>query len=118
MNPPLFKQGKLFILDKQFGVTCFDMMSGNKIWDDKNTLTPRGRNPQANFVWLDRDSSDRILALNSEGDLILAEFRPDAYQEIGRRNIIGNTWACPAFAGASVYARSDTDLVGVSLISD
>ncbi len=116
MNPPLFKQGKLFILDKQFGVTCFEMQTGKKLWDDNNTLTPRGRNPQANFVWLDRDNSDRVLALNSEGDLILAEFRADGYSEIGRRNIIGNTWACPAFAGKSVYARSDTELVGVSLL--
>lgn len=116
MNPPLFKRGKLFILDKQFGVTCFEMQTGKKLWDDKNTLTPRGRNPQANFVWLDRDNSDRILALNSEGDLILAEFRPEGYLEIGRRNVIGNTWASPAFAGKSVYARSDTELVGVTLL--
>lgn len=116
MNAPLFKEGKLFILDKQFGVTCFEMNSGKKIWDDKNTLTPRGRNPQANFVWLDRDHSDQVLALNADGELVYAEFHPDGFEELGRHKIIGETWACPAFAGESVYARSDTELVGVSLL--
>lgn len=115
MNPPLFKNGNLFILDKQYGVTCFEMTTGKKRWDDKNQLTPRGRNPQANFVWLDRDDSDRVLALNAEGELVLAEFHPDKYEELGRQKIIGETWACPAFAGESVYARSDTEVVGVSL---
>lgn len=115
MNPPLYKKGRVFILDKQFGVTCFEIRTGKKLWDDKNTLTPRGRNPQANFAWLDQENSDRILALNAVGDLVLADFAPEGYEEIGRKNIIGDTWACPAFAGNSIYARSDTELVGVTL---
>ena len=61
---------------------------------------------------------DRALTLNSEGDLVLARFRPEGYLEQARANIIGPTWAHPAYAGNCVYARSDSELVCVLLPTD
>ena len=58
---------------------------------------------------------DRALVLNSEGDLILARLSPAGYAELARANIIGPTWAHPAYAGGCVYARSDSELVCVEL---
>ena len=40
------------LLDKQYGLTCFELQTGQKLWDDANQTTPRGRNPQATLVWL------------------------------------------------------------------
>ena len=76
----------------------------------------RTRNPHASLVWL--EDSDRAIILNSEGDLILARLNPTGYHEQSRTNIIGFTWAHPAFAGSRVYARSDTELVCVPLLPE
>jgi outer membrane protein assembly factor BamB len=121
MSQPLYRDGHVYLLDKQYGLTCFELQTSKKLWDDDNTMTPRGRNPHASLVWLNDStgaSSDRAIILNSEGDLILARLNPTGYHEQSRTNIIGTTWAHPAFAGSRVYARSDTELVCVPLLPE
>ena len=118
MSQPLYRDGYVYLLDKQYGLTCFELQTGKKIWDDKNTLTPRGRNPQASIVWLNEEgNTDRnhIIALNSEGELILASATPDGFTEHARSTIIDPTWAHPAFVGQRVLARSDKKLVCLRL---
>lgn len=116
MSQPLYRGGHVYLLDKQYGLTCFELSTGKKLWDDKNTMTPRDRNPQASLVWL--GDSDRAIMLNAEGELILARLSPKGYSEQSRTKIIGFTWAHPAFAGIRVYARSDTEIVCVELVSE
>ena len=101
------------MLDRRHGLTCFELATGDKQWDDDNRLTPKGRNPQATLVW--RADDDRAIALNSDGDLILIRLNPDGYVEESRTNIIGRTWAHPAYAGNCVFARSDRELICVLL---
>jgi uncharacterized Ntn-hydrolase superfamily protein/outer membrane protein assembly factor BamB len=113
MSQPLYREGYVYLLDKGHGLTCVEFKTGEKIWDDDNQMTPRGRNPQAAMVWT--GEADRALVLNSDGELILARFSPAGYVEQSRTAIIGSTWAHPAFAGTSVYARSDSELVCVPL---
>jgi outer membrane protein assembly factor BamB len=115
MSQPLYKDGLVYLLDKQYGITCFELATGKKLWDDKNTLTPRGRNPQASLVWL--GNSDRILALNAEGELVLTKCDKSGLSELSRTKIIGPTWAHPAFSGQRVYARSDSKIVCVRLVN-
>lgn len=114
MSQPLARDGYVYLLDKQFGLTCCELKTGRKLWDDDNRMTPKGRNPQASLVWL--GDGDRAIVLNSDGELILARLNPRRYEEQSRTKIIGETWAHPAYAGTSVYARSDTELVCVSLV--
>jgi formylglycine-generating enzyme required for sulfatase activity/outer membrane protein assembly factor BamB len=113
MSQPLYRDGHVYLLDKQHGLTCFALGTGAKVWDDGNRLTPKGRNPQATLVWA--GDGDQALALNSDGDLVLVRLSPAGYQELARANVIGPTWAHPAFAGDCVYARSDEELVCVEL---
>lgn len=115
MMQPLYRGGYAYLLDKRHGLTCFELSSGKKVWDDDNRMTPKGRNPQATLVWL--NDEDRAIALNSDGDLILLRLRPEGYLEESRANIIGRTWAHPAYAGNCVYARSDSEIVCVVLPS-
>lgn len=114
MSQPLVRDGLVYLLDKQYGLTCFELATGKKLWDDGNRLTPRGRNPQASLVWL--GDEDQALALNAEGELVLLRLRRDGYQELGRTRIVGPTWAHPAYAGDRVYARDDERLVCVPLV--
>lgn len=113
MSQPLVREGYVYSIDKRFGLTCFELATGRKLWDAGNRMTPRGRNPQATMVWT--GNQDRVLVLNSEGELILARFNPNGYTELARTGIIGATWAHPAYAGQHVYARDDKELVCVSL---
>jgi outer membrane protein assembly factor BamB len=113
MSQPLYRDGLAFLLDKRHGLTCFELKSGNKLWDDDNRMTPKGRNPQASMVWL--GDGDRAIILNSDGELILARLNREGYQEQSRTNIIGPTWAHPAYMGNRVFARSDSEVVCVEL---
>ncbi len=113
MSQPLYRAGYGYLLDKKHGLTCFQLNTGRKIWDDSNQMTPSGQNPHASLVWL--NDEDRAIILNSDGDLILARLNPKGYQELARANIVGETWAHPAFSGTHVFARSNTQLVSVQL---
>jgi outer membrane protein assembly factor BamB len=113
MSQPLYRDGYVYLLEKQHGLTCFELKSGKKLWDDGNRLTPRSRNPQANLVWL--GDTSRVIALNAEGELILASLSPEGYDEQSRTRILGPTWAHPAFAGRRVVARDDKEIVCVEL---
>ncbi len=112
-NLPLSRDGHVDLLDKQYGLTCFEWPTGKKLWDDANQTTPRGRNPQVSLVWF--GDTDRAIILNEEGELILARLNSEGHREQSRTKIIGSTWAHPAFAGNRDFARSDTELVCVSL---
>ncbi|MEO1999080.1 MAG: PQQ-binding-like beta-propeller repeat protein, partial [Planctomycetaceae bacterium] len=115
MSQPVCRDGYAYLLDKRYGLTCLEIESGRKIWDDKNQMTPRGRNPHASIIQL-RDS-DRVLVLNSDGDLILARLTPQQYTELSRTRIIEETWAHPAFAQRFIFARSDSHIVCRDLLS-
>lgn len=119
MSQPLYRNGLCYLLDKTQGLTCFELQTGKKLWDDGSQMTPRGRNPHASLVWL--GDSDRAIILNEEGNLILARLNKDGYHETSRTPIIAPTetvpiWAAPAFAGDKVFARSDMEIVCVSLV--
>ena len=113
MSQPLLRAGHAYLLDKQYGVSCFELSTGKKLWDDKNQTTPRGRNPQVSLVWI--DGTNQALALNDQGELLLLELTLTGRRELARTRIVGPTWSHPAYSGTSVYARSDTELVRVEL---
>ena len=113
MSQPLYRAGHVYLLDKTFGLTCFELKTGKKLWDDANQMTPKGRDPQASLVWL--NDADRAIILNASGELILARLNPAGYHEQSRTKIIGKTWAHPAFTGRCVFARDGNELVCVEL---
>jgi outer membrane protein assembly factor BamB len=121
MAQPLYRDGLVYTIDKAYGLTCFELATGKKLWDDGNRMTPRGQNPQATLVWL--GESRRAIILNELGDLILARLDRQGYHEQSRTHIIDAKerqpiWAHPAYAGTRVFARSDTELICVELVSD
>ncbi len=119
MSQPLYRDGHAYLLDKHHGLICFELKTGKKVWDDGNRMTPKGRNPHAAMVWL--GDGDRAIILNSDGDLVLARLGPAGYNEQSRAHIIDPTdqqiWAHPAYAGSRAFARSDAEIVCVSLVA-
>ena len=114
MSAPLLREGVLYLLDKTTGLQAVDHVSGRILWSDDNSLTPKDRNPQMSLVWV--DSSKGLAALlNASGELVYVELKPEGFKELARHQIIGKTWAHPAFAGNLILARSDSELVAWQL---
>ncbi|MBM4000932.1 MAG: hypothetical protein FJ297_15575 [Planctomycetes bacterium] len=113
MAQPLYRDGLVYLLDRQHGIVCCELESGRIVWTDQHQLTPANRNPHASIVWA---GEDRLFALNSEGELVLAALSPTGLTELGRTKILGSTWAHPAFCGEIVIARDDERLVGVRIV--
>jgi outer membrane protein assembly factor BamB len=116
MSQPIYREGFVYLLDRENGVVCFELGTGTTRWMDEHRITPAGRNPQASLVWAGSDG--RALALNSVGELVLIRLQPDGFDELGRTSIVGETWAHPAYRGTRVWARDDEKIVCVGLIPD
>lgn len=109
MSAPLFKDGVVYMLDKSRGLQAFELKTGKILWSDGNTLTPKGGNPQMSLVWM-QESASLAALLNADGELVYVTLQPDKHVELARWQIIGKTWAHPAFAGNRIFARSDKEL--------
>lgn len=114
MSQPLYKDGYVYLLTKAQGVICFKLSDGSIQWRDEHQLTPKDRNPQISLVWAD-EKNDIACGLNANGELIFARFTPEKMEEITRHQIVGKTWAHPAFTKDAVFARSDTEIVAWDL---
>ena len=116
MSQPLYRDGFCYLLDRRHGLTCFELKTGKIHWRDDHKLTPKDRNPQASLVWV--GETNRALALNANGELVLCELTPKGYRELARDQVTGKTWAHPAYSGNRVYARSDREIVCLELPSE
>lgn len=117
MSSPLYKDGVVFLLDKNKGLQGIELATGKILWSDANTLTPKDRNPQMSLVWL-RQADGLVALLNASGELVYARLTATGFEELARHQIIGKTWAHPAFVDNRIYARSDTSLVAWRLWKD
>ena len=109
MSAPLYKDGVVYMLDKTRGLQAFELKTGRILWSDDNTLTPKDSNPQMSLVWM-QESTNLAALLNASGELIYVTLKPEKCEELARWQIIGKTWAHPAFAGNRIFARSDKEL--------
>jgi outer membrane protein assembly factor BamB len=110
MSASLFKDGVVYMLDKKRGLQAFELKTGKILWSDDNTLTPKNSNPQMSLVWMD-EAKNLAALLNASGELVYVTLKPEKREELARWQIIGKTWAHPAFAGNRLFARSDKELV-------
>jgi outer membrane protein assembly factor BamB len=110
MSTPLCRAGHVYALDKKDGLKCIELATGKVKWE-KVYATPKEHNPQAALAWI----GERALIFNARGELILAHLSPEGYRQISKASLIGRTWANPAFADRSVFARNDREIVCVAL---
>ncbi len=106
MAQPLYRDKHIYTMDRGFGLTGIELATGKKLWDDENQLTPAGRNPHASIVWI--NDTDRVLALNAKGELVLAKLSPKGYEEQSRTKALnGRVWGHPAVADRFLFAKTD-----------
>lgn len=114
MGQPLYKDGIVYLLDRSDGLFAFELATGKLLWKDNHHFTPKDRNPHISLVWAS-EPQGIAAGLNANGELFFARFNSDEYEELCRHQIIGKTWAHPAFTHNRVYARSDTEIAAWQL---
>ncbi len=118
MAQPLYRDGLVYLIDRSNGLSCFELTTGKRLWNDAkaHTLTPAGRNPQATMVWArDGKRHDRAMVLNANGELLSITLGRKGFKIHSRSQVIGKTWAHPAYSNGHIFARSDREIVCLKL---
>lgn len=100
-STPVLKDGKLYGMFqfKEYGtgaVKCVDVATGETLWS-----APDFGPGNVTLV------GDKLLLLTDYGDLVLADAKPDKYNELARfKAVEGKCWTTPTLANGRIYVRS------------
>lgn len=108
---------------------CLDLNTGDRVWESQK-MTDFARWAAAFAV----QNGDRFFVNNDQGELIIARFTPQGYDEIDRTHLIEPTsnsawgrrgrprssdrvvnWSHPAYADRHIFARNDREILCASL---
>ena len=62
------------------------------------------------MLWSEQDAGD-ALALNAYGELVFINLVKEGYTENRRDQVVGKTWAHPAYSSNRVFSRDDKSVV-------
>jgi outer membrane protein assembly factor BamB len=109
-NCILYK-GYLYGFDGQVNegpLTCLDFKTGQKKWAQDDI--------RAGSLML---ADGKLLIMSSKGDLIVAEAKPESFNELGRVHVLDSStecWTMPVLSGGRVFCRNrGGDLVCLSV---
>lgn len=108
-NSPVHLKGALYGIDGEVGkksaLVCLDGATGDEKW--------RAGNVKNGSLVLTGDA--KLLVLTEDGDLVVAEAKPDAYKELSRAKVLGGRcWVQPVLANGIIYCRNnDGELVAL-----
>jgi outer membrane protein assembly factor BamB len=100
-------------------LVCLDAATGKRLWET-DQVTHLGSGSSIHIT----PNGDSAFLYSDRGDLIRARLTGKGYEELGRFKLLEPTypygarkcaWAAPAYANGCVFARSDEELVCVSL---
>ena len=129
MSTPIIIGDYLYGVGSYGELRGIDATTGERLWQS-DALTPPGRFGTAYIV----RNGDRYFVTNDAGELIIARFTPEGYEEIDRTPLLEPTlhtlggasgrwndrtvlWAHPAFANGHVVARNDREIIRASLVA-
>ncbi len=84
-------------------LTCLDFATGKEMWAQP------GLADYASITAV----NDKLLVHNSNGELILVNANPKKYEELGRTQVCGKTWASPAYADGKLYVKDGANVFAV-----
>ncbi len=103
---PILLDGKLYGLDNIGSagpvthLTCLDAATGKRLWQQP-------RFGKSNLIAAD----GKLFFSTTAGELVVVRATPKAYEEIGRKQILGFTRQAPALADGRLYLRDDKEIV-------
>jgi outer membrane protein assembly factor BamB len=124
MCTPVIRDGYIYGVCSYGQLRCLDAKTGQRIWETQEVTKEKARWANA-FI---TRNGERYFINNDRGELILAEFSPKGYKEIGRTQIIKPTtagggkrelgavnWTLPAYANGHILIRNDEEIIRYSL---
>jgi outer membrane protein assembly factor BamB len=81
-------------------LTCVKADTGERAWQ-------KLRFGKGNFIAAD----GKLFISTVKGELVVARATPKAYEELGRKEVLGFTRQAPALAGGMLYLRDDAEIV-------
>jgi outer membrane protein assembly factor BamB len=86
-------------------LVCVDFESGQQLWSQS------GFSDYVSFTAV----NDKLLVLNSTGELFLIKASPEKYEELGRVQVCGKTWASPAYGNGQIFVKDDGHVTALQL---
>jgi outer membrane protein assembly factor BamB len=106
-----------------------DAKTGHRLWQTFAATVPqedRKVNHGTGFVTRIGDA-DRYFIMSEVGDLVMAKMTAEKFESLGRFHVLEPTgeafgrevvWSHPAYAGQTLFARNDQEIVAVDLSKD
>ena len=126
ITPPLIIDDYIYGVGSYGELRGLDATTGERLWMSPD-MTPQARWGGAFIV----QQGDRYFVNNDDGDLIIAQFRPEGYVELDRIKLIAATtsagygprkrhdrlvnWAHPAYANRHIVHRNAEEIIRASL---
>lgn len=127
MSTPFIKDGHIYGVDSYGELRCLALATGERLWSTHQPIT--GKSTRWGNAFL-TPHGDRVFLFNEQGEVVIARLTPKGYTEIDRAKILEPTtpipnppgrhviWSYPAFADRCIFARSDREIVCVSLAAE
>jgi outer membrane protein assembly factor BamB len=118
---PFIRGEHVYGIDSYGEMRCLSLANGDRVWED-TTLLANGRWATAHFV----QNGDRTWITTEKGEIVIARLTPQGFQRLSsaqfltpETNLRGRShpiaWSHPAYAGRSLFARNDSQLVCLPL---
>ena len=127
INTPVIQGDYIYGIGSYGQLRALDARTGERLWETQAVTQERARWASAFIV----RNGDRYFINNDRGELIIARFSPEGYEEIGRTELIAPTsdpgnrrrlktvnFSHPAYANRHVCARNDEEILCASLAAD
>jgi len=124
---PLFVDGVLYGSDCSKGsLIAVDGSTGERLWETFEATRPQEKRKVSHgtgFVTRIGDTQ-RYFIMSEVGDLVMAKLTPEKFESLGRFHVLEPTgeafgrdvvWSHPAYAGKTMFARNDKEIVAVDL---
>ena len=128
---PFVEEGVLYGFDSDGKLYGVELPSGERLWESTEPLADTGQDarprPRRSGTAIIVRQGDRCWLFTENGDLIIAKFSPDGYEELDRAHILEPTndafgrpvvWCAPACANRRMYVRNDKECVAVDLAAE
>ena len=127
INTPVIQGDYIYGIGSYGQLRALDARTGERLWETQAVTQERARWASAFIV----RNGDRYFINNDRGELIIARFSPEGYEEIGRTELIAPTsdpgnrrrlktvnFSHPAYANGHVCARNDEEILCASLAAE
>jgi outer membrane protein assembly factor BamB len=124
VNTPVIQGDYLYGICSYGQFRCLNLKTGQRVWETLEVTKEKARWASGFIV----RHGDHYFINNDRGELIIARFTPQGYEELSRTKLIKPTsnsgnrrelgavnWSHPAYANGHILARNDEEIISASL---